>query len=320
VTATTAADFDLNAFLRGERDRIEAALEGALERILPALPESLRGPIRQGVMTGGKRLRPVLCIEAWRACTAGAERGASSGPVTPESGTPADVYALASSLELVHAYSLMHDDLPSMDDAPLRRGQPTPHITWGAGPTTVGGAALIPAAGQEAWGAAHRLRLPEPVARELVRTLARAAGGGGMVGGQALDLEGEGRALGRAELDALHRAKTGALLTASLRMGGLAALADPVRLEGLERYGRAIGLAFQVADDILDATADAGALGKRPSDAELDKSTYVRLLGVDGARTEARALVDEALAALSEAGVRSPALTALARYVVERDH
>jgi geranylgeranyl pyrophosphate synthase len=320
VTATTAADFDLDAFLRGERDRIEAALEGALERILPSLPASLRGPVRQGVTTGGKRLRPVLCVEAWRACTADAEGGAGSGPATPGNRTPADVYALASSLELVHAYSLMHDDLPSMDDAPLRRGQPTPHITWGAGPTTVGGAALIPAAGQEAWGAAHRLGLPEHVARELVRTLARAAGGGGMVGGQALDLEGEGRALGRAELDALHRAKTGALLTASLRMGGLAALADPARLEGLERYGRAIGLAFQVADDILDATADAGALGKRPSDAELEKSTYVRLLGVDGARTEARALADEALGALSDAGVRSPALEALARYVVERDH
>ncbi len=320
VTPAPVADFDLDAFLRTERIRVEAALEAALGRVLPRLPEGLRGPVRQGVMARGKRLRPILCVEAWRACRAGAGGAVTGGPATPEAGAPDDVHALASSLEMIHAYSLMHDDLPSMDDAPLRRGQPTPHVTWGAAPTTVGGAALIPAAGAEAWGAAHRLGLPEPVARELVRTLARAAGGGGMVGGQALDLEGEGRALGREELDALHRAKTGALLTAALRMGGLAAGADADRLAALERYGRAIGLAFQVADDILDATADTGALGKKPSDAELDKSTYVRLLGVEGARAEARALVDEALRALASAELRAPALEALARYVVERDH
>lgn len=313
--ARTAESFDLASFLGVERARVERNLASALDRILPRLDSALREPVRQGVTTGGKRLRPILCMEAWRACRPPQDgEGGTASRELPEA-----IEALAASLELVHAYSLMHDDLPCMDNAPLRRGVPTPHITWGAGPTTLGGAALIPAAGLEAWEAAGRLGLPDETRRELIRTLARAAGAGGMVGGQALDLEGEGRALARTELDALHRAKTGALLTAALRMGGLAAEAPAPRLAALEAYGRAVGLAFQVADDILDATASAAELGKEPSDANLDKSTYVRLLGVEGARAEARSLVDQALAALAASGVDSPALAALARYVVERD-
>jgi len=310
--AEAVPTFDLEGFLRVERARVEVALEAALDRVLPRLDETLRGPVRQGVTTGGKRLRPILCVEAWRA---------SGGDVAEDAGEDAGeaIYALAASLELVHAYSLMHDDLPSMDNAPLRRGLPTPHMTWGEESTTLGGAALIPAAGLEAWEASGRMNLPDRDRRELLRTLARAAGAGGMVGGQALDLEGEGRALGLEELDALHRAKTGALLTASLRMGAVAAGAPPPRLAALEAYGRAIGLAFQVADDILDATASAEALGKNPSDEGLDKSTYVRHLGVEGARDEARKLVAEAVQALAGGEVSSPALVALARYVVERD-
>jgi geranylgeranyl pyrophosphate synthase len=309
--AEVASTFDLDEFLKAERARVEVALEAALDRVLPRLDEALRGPVRQGVTTGGKRLRPILCVEAWRAARgAGETDGEAAGEA---------IYALAASLELVHAYSLMHDDLPSMDNAPLRRGMPTPHMTWGEEATTLGGAALIPAAGLEAWEASGRMNLPDPDRRELLRTLARAAGAGGMVGGQALDLEGEGRALGLEELDALHRAKTGALLTASLRMGALAAGAPAPRLAALDAYGRAIGLAFQVADDILDATASAEALGKNPSDEGLDKSTYVRHLGVEGARIEARKLVAEAVRALAEGGISSPALVSLARYVVERD-
>jgi len=311
--AEVASTFDLDGFLTAERARVEVALEAALDRILPRLDAALRGPVRQGVTTGGKRLRPILCVEAWRASRGEAAEEDAGGDAGEA------IYALAASLELVHAYSLMHDDLPSMDNAPLRRGMPTPHVTWGEQSTTLGGAALIPAAGLEAWEASGRMDLPDAVRRELLRTLARAAGAGGMVGGQALDLEGEGRALGLEELDALHRAKTGALLTASLRMGALAAGASTSRLAAMEAYGRAIGLAFQVADDILDATASAEALGKNPSDEGLDKSTYVRHLGVDGARVEARKLVAEAVQALAGGEVSSPALVALARYVVERD-
>ena len=150
------------------------------------------------------------------------------------------------------------------------------------------------------------------------RALLDASGAGGMVGGQWLDLRAEGRSLSEAELDELHRHKTGALLTAALEMGALAAGADRRAREALVRYGAAVGLAFQVADDILDATADAEVLGKNPSDAELDKSTYVSLHGVEEARAQAAALVDDACRALEEGGVDAPALRALARFVVQR--
>lgn len=141
-----------------------------------------------------------------------------------------------------------------------------------------------------------------------------------MVGGQALDLDGEGRALGRAELDDLHRRKTGALLAASLELGAVAGAAPPGQRAALVRYGREIGLAFQIADDVLDATESTEALGKRPSDADLDKSTYVRLLGVEGARREAGARVEAATSALRGAGLDAPELGALARFVIERGH
>lgn len=300
--------FDLARFLEGERDRVDAALARALDDLLPLMAPDVRGPVRDGVTAGGKRLRPILCLTAYEAIRGG-------GQTRPEGG----IDALAVSLELVHAYSLMHDDLPCMDDAPLRRGRPTPHTVHGESATMRGGAALIPAAHLQAWRAAGAMGLPDGVRRELVTTLARAAGGEGMVGGQALDLLGEGRSLAREALDELHRRKTGALLTASLRMGGLAAEAASGPLGALEAYGRAIGLAFQIADDVLDATADARALGKNPSDEALDKSTYVGLLGVDGARDEAEALVHEAISHLDAAGIESLALRALARYVVSRE-
>ncbi len=299
----TTVTFDLSAYLAGEHPRVEAALEGALAALLPRVPARLRAPIRQGVTTGGKRLRPILAVTAYRAL----------------GGRDAGVMDLAVSLELIHAYSLMHDDLPCMDDAPLRRGLPTPHTVHGEEATLLGGAALIPAAGLHLWEASGRMGLPDPIRRELLRTLMGAAGAGGMVGGQALDLLGEGNSLGVEELNALHSRKTGALLTASLRMGGVAAEGTPAEIEALEGYGRAIGLAFQIADDVLDATADAEALGKEPSDAELDKSTYVALLGVEPARAEARRLAEAGCDALAGAGIEAPALEALAAYVVERD-
>jgi geranylgeranyl pyrophosphate synthase len=304
VSRPAVRGFDLERFLRRERERVEKALERALADLLPLLPPAVRGAVRDGVTAGGKRLRPILCLTAYAAAGGRDE---------------AEIPALAVSLELVHAYSLMHDDLPCMDDAPLRRGRPTPHTIHGEEATVRGAAALIPAAHLQAWRAGGAMGLPDEVRRELVATLARASGGDGMVGGQALDLLGEGRSLGREALDGLHRRKTGALLTASLRMGGLAAEASAPALAGLEAYGRAVGLAFQIADDVLDATADADRLGKNPSDAALEKSTYVALLGVEGARAEAAALVETALARLADAGLEAPALEGLARYVVSRD-
>ena len=293
---------DLKLFLAQERVTVEAALEEALKGILSRVPQEFRGAVQHGVTSGGKRLRPILCVVAYHAA----------------GGTDEGIYALAVSLELIHAYSLMHDDLPCMDDADLRRGEATTHKIHGEASTCVAGALLIPAAALQAFESAQGMGLPERECRRLVEELSRASGGGGMVGGQVLDLLGEGRDLSAAELDDLHRRKTGALLRASLRMGGIAAGATSGQLEGLDRYGESIGLAFQIADDLLDATSSADELGKNPSDAELGKSTYVSLFGVEAANRKARELVSEALVALEGAGLDSPELAALARYIVER--
>lgn len=259
--------------------------------------------IHHGVLTGGKRLRPVLCVTAYGAC--GGDRSDA-------------VYDLGAAIEMIHAYSLMHDDLPCMDDAELRRGRPTVHRVYGEESTMLAGWALIPVAAMQALEACMALGCDLDRSRRVVRRLLEAAGAGGMVGGQWLDLLGEGRALGPAELDGLHRRKTGALLAASLVVGATAAGASRATVDALRDYGRAVGLAFQIADDILDATSSAEALGKNPSDAHLDKSTYVALHGLEEARWRARGQVDAALAALSGAKIESPALGALARYVVER--
>ncbi len=181
------------------------------------------------------------------------------------------------------------------------------------------GAALIPAAALQAWEAARASGCDAGRARAVVGALLEAAGAGGMVGGQWADLEGEGASIGAEELDGLHRRKTGALLAASLHMGALAAGAGDVACGALLRYGRAIGLAFQIADDILDATQSAAVLGKNPSDEALSKSTYVGVHGLEEARRRAEGQVSEALGALADAGLEAPALEALARYVVERE-
>ena len=295
---------DLAAFLSDERREVERGLERALASLAPRMDAALLPVVRHGLLSGGKRLRPILCATAYRACGGG----------------PDEVrYDLAVSLEMIHAYSLMHDDLPCMDDADLRRGSPTPHTVFGAARTARAAAALIPAAALQAWHGATALGCTESVAREVVRVLTRAAGAGGMVGGQAVDLLSEETTLSAEELDTLHGLKTGALLAASLRIGSLAAGASVGAREALDRYGRAIGLAFQIADDILDATASAEALGKNPSDEALGKSTYVALHGLERARREAARQVSVAHEALKGAGLDAPALVALASYIVERD-
>lgn len=306
----TASTFDLADYLETEKAAVEESLERALERLLPSLKPDLREPTRHGVMTGGKRLRPILCVAAWRAVTA------ADGVRIPD--TPDGVYDLGASLEMIHAYSLMHDDLPCMDDAELRRGKPTPHTLYGEADTAVAGLALIPGAALQAWEASLALGCDEATARDIVTDLCGAAGAGGMVGGQALDLLGEGRALDVEELNGLHRRKTGALLTASLTLGGRAAGGSSERLEALAEYGRSVGLAFQIADDILDATSSAEVLGKNPSDADLAKSTYVALYGAAEAKRRALELTDRARGALRGAGLNSEALDALAEYVVAR--
>lgn len=301
--APPGEQFRLEDALAAERRSVEAALERAVDGLTAGLSAEAGRTLRHGVLGGGKRIRPILCVAAFRG---------SGGDET------APVHDLAVSLELVHAYSLMHDDLPCMDDADLRRGEPTPHRLYGRRRTMTVAAALIPAAALLAWRHARGLGREERTARRIVRDLLEAAGAGGMVGGQALDLLGEERTLDSAELDRVHRMKTGALLSAAPRIGARAAAAPSRTVRALGRYGRELGLAFQITDDILDATGSATEIGKEPSDRDLAKSTYVSRYGLEEARRRASRRADRAREALREADVASPLLTEMVDYVIGR--
>ncbi len=291
------------AYAERHRPGIEAALQRCVARLAACLPPGLAAAARHGVLGGGKRIRPLLLLTAYR------ELG---GP------RPQAVHELACAPELVHGYSLMHDDLPFMDDAPLRRGRPSCHAAHGVAATVAAGALLIPWAALCAWEGARKAGADDQRARRVAACLLDAAGAGGMIGGQALDLEAEGRTLDERRLEFLHDLKTGSLIAASLVAGAVAAGANAVQRHAVARYGRCVGLAFQVMDDVLDATSSAQVLGKRPSDARMAKSTYVGLLGVEGARQKAGLLAAEANRALDEARVAAPRLREAARFVVER--
>ena len=295
---------ELKEYLGAEMLCVDKALDQAITFIESELESDIGDAIRHGVMSDGKRLRPILCTTAYRECGGRAEK---------------NVYDLSASLEMIHAYSLMHDDLPCMDDAELRRGQATTHSVFGEDVTIRAAAALIPAAARQALQSARKLECGASGAAAVVQELLEAAGAGGMVGGQWLDLLGEGQTLSPKELDELHRRKTGALLTASLVMGALAAAAEKETVSALASYGHSIGLAFQITDDVLDATQSAELLGKNPSDVDLNKSTYVGLYGLDQAKEHARERIADALGALESIDIDAPALTVLARYVIERE-
>jgi geranylgeranyl pyrophosphate synthase len=234
-------------------------------------------------------------------------------------GGSGDASELAAAIEVVHAYSLVHDDLPCMDDDDFRRGRPTVHRVCGVATATVAGVAMVPLAVHTALDGAARLGLSRDIAASIVRELMQASGAGGMIGGQLLDLEGEGRPLELPELERIHRAKTGALIRACVTIGGMAAGADDDRIAAFARFGSAIGLAFQIADDVLDVTASSHTLGKPAGrDLDLRKSTYPALMGVEAASRRATSLVDEGCEALRSAGLLSTELDVLARYVVER--
>lgn len=298
MTATAVRDL-----LVEDRRRVEAVLRDVAAGLRDA--PRVGGAVRYALEGGGKRIRPLLCIAACRAVRGGA----------PEAG-----YRLGAALELIHTYSLIHDDLPSMDDDPVRRGRPSTHVAMGVRTATVAGAAMIPLAAATAASAGEELGLDEPTRMRIVRELCAAAGGGGMVGGQLLDLEAERRATDREGLERIHRMKTGALLAVAPRIGGLAAGAAPRVQDALDLYGSALGLAFQIADDILDVTGTTGALGKTAGrDTELGKATFPALMGVDEARNRAEEEVAVARAALEAVALRSPELDALARYAIERD-
>jgi geranylgeranyl diphosphate synthase type II len=292
--------FDLDAYLAARRQLIEDALAtrlGALDRTPPALLEAMR----YSLLGGGKRLRPILTLAACEAVGAPCERALDA----------------ACALEFVHTYSLIHDDLPAMDDDDFRRGRPTLHRAVGEAMAILAGDALLTEAFRVAAG---RRTLDPSGTAEVLFELARAAGAEGMVGGQALDVAATGGRPTLDELERLHRKKTGDLLLCAVRAGARVGGASEAQLECLTAYGRALGLAFQIVDDVLDVTADLATLGKDPgSDREAGKTTFVDLLGVDGARRRSREVMDAGLAALGPLGSSAEPLRALARYTVDRD-
>ncbi len=284
------------------RRAANVALRALCDGLALRAPGAVGEAIRYSILGEGKRWRPVLLMAAYAAA-----------------GGHDDVSALAAAAEVVHAYSLVHDDLPCMDDDDVRRGRATAHRVFGVQTASIAGTAMVPLAAYAACHAARALRLPWPACGAIVRELMRASGAGGMVGGQLLDLRGEGRSLSLQQLEQIHRAKTGALISASVRIGVIAACGSAPAAVALARYGDAVGLAFQIADDILDATASTGQLGKTAGrDAALGKSTYVAHVGINGARAQGARLVDEACTALHAAGVRTAALEYLARSTLTR--
>ncbi|MBV6286662.1 (2E,6E)-farnesyl diphosphate synthase [Pseudomonas aegrilactucae] len=286
--------------------RCQAQVDAALEHLFtPPSSELTRlyAAMRYSVMNGGKRVRPLLAYAACEALGAPAEQANGA----------------ACAVELIHAYSLVHDDLPAMDDDDLRRGQPTTHKAFDEACAILAGDGLQSLA-FSALLDAQLSALNDAIRLSMVQALALAAGPAGMVGGQAIDLGSVGLKLDQTALEFMHRHKTGALIEASVKLGALAsARASAEQLEALQQYARAIGLAFQVQDDILDVESDTATLGKRQgADIARDKPTYPALLGLDAAKAYALELRDLALAALDGFDDKAEPLRALARYIVER--
>jgi geranylgeranyl diphosphate synthase type II len=269
----------------------------------PAAPPRLIEAIAYSVMAGGKRLRPTLIMESAIAC-GGTEASRQAALVA------------SAAMELIHTFSLVHDDLPAMDNDDLRRGRPTSHKVFGEAMAILAGDAMVTMAFE-----LLAEDLPPALAAPMVRELAHSAGPAGMIGGQVLDMEGENHHLNLDQLQQLHQMKTGALLIASCRLGALAAGASAAQLESLTAFGRYVGLAFQIVDDILDQTSTPEQMGKATKkDVAKGKNTYPSLLGLEARRVEAAAQLDLALSALAPLGANANGLRAVARFVVERNH
>jgi len=278
----------------------------ALERLLPGpnqTPASIHHAMRHSVFAGGKRLRPVLCMEAARMVAA-----------TPE--LPAGVEDLAAALEMLHTYSLIHDDLPALDNDDLRRGKPTCHVAFGEATAILAGDALQ----TQAYETLAGLPIPAPAAVEIVKLIAQATGTiDGMIGGQVLDLEAEHHKPTAELVNAIHRAKTGALIRVSLAGGAVYAGGTPDDVHRLTEFGRKAGLAFQIVDDVLDVTEDSAHLGKTAGkDLASDKATWPAVFGIDRSIEDAQQLIGEAFEFLEAYGDRAEILKALAKYLVER--
>lgn len=301
--------FDLPGYLEARRREVDAALE----RFLPPAhrhPATLHQAMRHSLLSGGKRLRPILVLAAAEAC-----------------GTPRRrLLPAAAALEFIHTYSLIHDDLPAMDDDDLRRGRPTCHKVFGEAAAILAGDALLTAAFELLTGPVQRRLLAPLGSRGQVRQLeaaallAQAAGMAGMVGGQMADIESEGKEVELPALQYIHVHKTGKLLQASLLVGALLSGASPARLKALGTYGESLGLAFQIMDDVLDVSGDREKMGKNTGgDAAKAKATYPAFFGLEDSRRKAEALSRRAVLSLRGFGSAGEPLRALAKFVVERE-
>ena len=290
---------DLKAYLKSQQILVDDALNTVLPRATER-PKTVHQGMRYSIFAGGKRLRPILTLAAAEAC--GGEVGNALPP--------------ACSVEIMHTYSLVHDDLPSMDDDDLRRGRPTSHKVYGEGMAVLIGDALL----TEAFTV---LAQTPPTKRyslkDLLLEFSTCGGSKKLIGGQVLDLEGEGKDLTKAQLVRIHENKTAALLTTSLRLGGMTANATPRQLEALTTFGYNLGLAFQVIDDILDVTQSTEQLGKTAGkDEAVNKATYPSILGLEKSKKEASRLTKKALDSLTSLGKKAQHLEAIAHHLLDR--
>ncbi len=294
----------LDRYLLERKERVDRALDG----FLPGesrYPEPVFRSVRYSVFAGGKRLRPVLVIAAAEICGARAE----------------DVLPVACAIEMIHTYSLIHDDLPAMDDDDFRRGKPTNHRVFGEALAILAGDALLTEAFRLMTDRGAMRDVPPERLLDVAREIAEAAGFSGMIAGQAVDIASEGIPPDGETLDFIHSRKTERMITVSLRAGAILAGAEAGALEALTGYGRRIGLAFQISDDILNVEGTAEALGKGTgSDAARKKLTYPALYGLESSKEKARALAGEAVRCLDRFGDEAQPLRALATYIVERNN
>ena len=295
-----ARPFDLQTYLESR----SSAVNQALDRFLPKAstrPATIHRAMRYSLFAGGKRMRPALCLAAAEAC----------------GGDPAEAMPLACAVECIHTYSLIHDDLPAMDDDDFRRGKPTSHKVFGEGIAILAGDALLTQAFEIAAQCKGWPRYPH---RKVILEIAHAAGSLQLIAGQVADLEAEGKRISAAELGYIHERKTSALLCCSVRLGGMSANCTPAQLNALTEFGRNVGLAFQIIDDILDVTQTSEQLGKTAGkDTAAQKATYPSIVGLEKSRALAKSLTDRAFAALKIFRGKAPALEALASYLLQRE-
>jgi geranylgeranyl diphosphate synthase type II len=291
---------NLENYLRACSQQVDRALDGFLPRAT-AKPTTIHRAMRYSLFAGGKRMRPVLCLAAAEAC------GGDAVAALPA----------ACAVECVHTYSLIHDDLPCMDDDDMRRGRPTSHKVFGEGVAVLAGDALLTQAFEILAQAAPAPRYSIAV---MIRELADAAGSLKLIAGQVADLEGEGKKATRAQLRFIHERKTAAMIETSLRLGAMSADATAAKLGALTDFGRNLGLAFQVIDDILDVTQTSEKLGKSAGkDIAAEKTTYPSVIGLDASKREAKKLTDAAMAALKPFGKRGETLRAIADFLLARE-